>query len=347
MGAIVITDPSKLYQMGIDSSLRDKNSEAALSSALASDIDAAYGGSEYSAAYWEAVYDAISKAGEDLTPMDLFAIMGAYYKGGPDAFLETFFKDNLSSSSYLKGLAGNYFVPEKWGPYITTDKGYNEWQDDDGLHHIDGSVELNEAGETAYYNKVAEITEGIVGTIDANGNLKTMDGTLVGAVDENGYLRTNDNNLLGVIGSDGSLKTADGVLVGAKTEDGKLKVYSSSTDQAIANAARAISRSINNNKRTEPRFFARGDIINRPTLSWTGEDGPEAIIPLSQKYRARGLSLWEEATKALGIAPSFTMPTIKASFPQEKENMNVSQTINVTVQNEDSSNDFYAITNLL
>lgn len=92
---------------------------------------------------------------------------------------------------------------------------------------------------------------------------------------------------------------------------------------------------------------ARGNIITRPTVSWVGEDGPEAIIPLSQKYRDRGLSLWEEATKALGIAPSFTMPTIKASFPQQKENMNVSQTINVTVQNEDSSNDFYAITNLL
>ena len=97
----------------------------------------------------------------------------------------------------------------------------------------------------------------------------------------------------------------------------------------------------------KPEFNARGNIINRPTLSWVGEDGPEAIIPLSQKYRDRGLSLWEEATKALGIAPSFTMPTIKASFPQQKENMNVSQTINVTVQNEDSSNDFYAITNLL
>ena len=95
------------------------------------------------------------------------------------------------------------------------------------------------------------------------------------------------------------------------------------------------------------KLNAEGDIVNRPTISMIGEDGPEAIIPLSQKYRDRGLSLWEEATKALGIAPSFTMPTIRASFPQQKDNMNVSQTINVTVQNEDSSNDFYAITNLL
>ena len=181
-----------------------------------------------------------------------------------------------------------------------------------------------------------------------------MDGTLVGAVDENGYLRTNDNNLLGIIGSDGSLKTEDGVLVGAVDENGQLKVYSSSTDQAIADAAQKIIddieiKVINNYYWNDgnPEFNARGNIINRPTLSWVGEDGPEAIIPLSQKYRARGLSLWEEATKALGITPSFTMPTIRASFPQEKENMNVSQTINVTVQNEDSSNDFYAITNLL
>ena len=92
---------------------------------------------------------------------------------------------------------------------------------------------------------------------------------------------------------------------------------------------------------------AEGNIINRPTLSWVGEDGPEAIIPLSQKYRDRGISLWEKATEALGIMPSISMPTIRTSFPQQKENMNVSQTINVTVQNEDSSNDFYAITNLL
>lgn len=46
---------------------------------------------------------------------------------------------------------------------------------------------------------------------------------------------------------------------------------------------------------------ATGNIINTPTLSWVGEDGAEAIIPLTSKYRSRGLSLWEQAGEALGV----------------------------------------------
>ena len=135
---------------------------------------------------------------------------------------------------------------------------------------------------------------------------------------------------------------------------GKMETEDSTVANSITDFKSQIIDTITDNDNSSfvdndivPDQNAYGNIINRPTLSWVGEDGPEAIIPLSQKYRSRGLSLWEEATKALGITPSFTMPTIRASFPQQKENMNVSQTINVTVQNEDSSNDFYAITNLL
>ena len=133
--------------------------------------------------------------------------------------------------------------------------------------------------------------------------------------------------------------------------NGKLATFDETVSDSItttgASIVTAIEETGEDGDDITPDQNAYGNIINRPTLSWVGEDGPEAIIPLSQKYRSRGLSLWEEATKALGITPSFTMPTIRASFPQQKENMNVSQTINVTVQNEDSSNDFYAITNLL
>jgi TP901 family phage tail tape measure protein len=46
---------------------------------------------------------------------------------------------------------------------------------------------------------------------------------------------------------------------------------------------------------------AEGRIVNRPLLSWVGEDGPEAIIPLGSKRRGRGLELWERAGKALGV----------------------------------------------
>lgn len=46
---------------------------------------------------------------------------------------------------------------------------------------------------------------------------------------------------------------------------------------------------------------ARGSIVAGPLLSLVGEDGPEAIIPLSGKHRDRGLDLWEKAGKMLGV----------------------------------------------
>lgn len=46
---------------------------------------------------------------------------------------------------------------------------------------------------------------------------------------------------------------------------------------------------------------AKGNMIYNPTLSLVGEDGAEAIIPLTSKYRSRGLSLWEQAGEALGV----------------------------------------------
>lgn len=46
---------------------------------------------------------------------------------------------------------------------------------------------------------------------------------------------------------------------------------------------------------------ANGNIIQSKTLSWVGEEGPEAIIPLVPGRRARGLKLWEEAGRRLGV----------------------------------------------
>ncbi|WP_181995754.1 glycine zipper domain-containing protein [Clostridium sp. AM58-1XD] len=49
---------------------------------------------------------------------------------------------------------------------------------------------------------------------------------------------------------------------------------------------------------------ANGGFITSPLLSWVGEDGPEAIIPLGSKRRSRGLSLWKQTGELLGI-PAF------------------------------------------
>ncbi len=47
---------------------------------------------------------------------------------------------------------------------------------------------------------------------------------------------------------------------------------------------------------------ATGNIITSPILSYIGEDGPEAIIPLGGKYRSRGMELWEQAGDMLGVS---------------------------------------------
>lgn len=46
---------------------------------------------------------------------------------------------------------------------------------------------------------------------------------------------------------------------------------------------------------------AEGSIVSGPLLSWVGEDGPEAIIPLGSKRRDRGMDLWLQAGRALGV----------------------------------------------
>ena len=46
---------------------------------------------------------------------------------------------------------------------------------------------------------------------------------------------------------------------------------------------------------------AEGSIVTGPLLSWVGEDGPEAIIPLGSKRCDRGMDLWLQAGRALGV----------------------------------------------
>lgn len=50
-----------------------------------------------------------------------------------------------------------------------------------------------------------------------------------------------------------------------------------------------------------PNTKANGGITSGPELSWIGEAGTEAIIPLSSTRRNRGLQLWQQAGKMLGV----------------------------------------------
>lgn len=50
-----------------------------------------------------------------------------------------------------------------------------------------------------------------------------------------------------------------------------------------------------------PGKKATGGFVNSKQLSWVGEEGPEAIIPLVSGRRGRAVSLWEETGKRLGM----------------------------------------------
>ncbi|WP_431091316.1 tail tape measure protein [Paenibacillus sp. 8b26] len=55
--------------------------------------------------------------------------------------------------------------------------------------------------------------------------------------------------------------------------------------------------------KSKPIAYAQGGYINRPHLGLVGEAGPEVIIPLSGNRRNRGMALWEQAGKMLGVRP--------------------------------------------
>lgn len=55
------------------------------------------------------------------------------------------------------------------------------------------------------------------------------------------------------------------------------------------------------NSGRKPGKRASGGFTSGPELSWIGEDGPEAVIPLSGKYRRRGLELYQKTGSYLGV----------------------------------------------
>ena len=79
---------------------------------------------------------------------------------------------------------------------------------------------------------------------------------------------------------------------------------------------------------------ANGGIYDGAMLSWVAEDGPEAIIPLSSERRDRGLDLWLQAGRMLGVnefadggilAPyAGTFASFSGDYPEDADEENVS-----------------------
>jgi hypothetical protein len=60
--------------------------------------------------------------------------------------------------------------------------------------------------------------------------------------------------------------------------------------------------------------YAIGGILTRPHLGMVAEAGPEAIIPLSARMRARAMDLWLETGRRLGVRP-YAMGDISVAVP--------------------------------
>ena len=77
------------------------------------------------------------------------------------------------------------------------------------------------------------------------------------------------------------------------------------TGLAAASSAATTLQQVLSNPTLDQRpsyMRANGGFTNGPELSWVGEDGPEAIIPLGAKRRGRGLELYEQVGEILGVA---------------------------------------------
>ena len=72
------------------------------------------------------------------------------------------------------------------------------------------------------------------------------------------------------------------------------------------NTAIANSKTSNGVTKTMPQYsYSHGGFITKPHVGLVGEDGPEAIIPLSSKYRSNALRLWGEVGKRIA-EPGFS-----------------------------------------
>lgn len=69
----------------------------------------------------------------------------------------------------------------------------------------------------------------------------------------------------------------------------------------IASIRYAVSRYGSLAKAYQGHGYANGGFVDKKELAWHGEEGEEVIIPLIQKRRQRGIDLWVQAGKKLGV----------------------------------------------
>lgn len=69
---------------------------------------------------------------------------------------------------------------------------------------------------------------------------------------------------------------------------------------------------------TKAKRHANGGFVNGTTLSYVGEDGPEAIIPLGGKRRQRGIQLWQQAGVMLNVQEKSNKRLAHKTLKKEK-----------------------------
>jgi hypothetical protein len=107
-------------------------------------------------------------------------------------------------------------------------------------------------------------------------------------------------SILGAIGTGALVGTGTGMLVGA----GVMSPVTAMLGTILGAGAGAFGgRAAVSALYDRVIPYATGGILTRPHLGLVAEAGPEAIIPLSTRMRARALALYEETGRRLGVRP--------------------------------------------
>ncbi|WP_254306593.1 tape measure protein [Clostridium sp. 001] len=143
--------------------------------------------------------------------------------------------------------------------------------------------------------------------LDSNGNLLDVNSLVQDSQANLALSMTNlsdtVNNLNGNMGGLGN-KQSEGLWGKVKNFFG---IGNSPTTSSTSKQVNTVSN--NSTKGTDvlsiltgkPTYKANGGVTTGPELSVIGEAGSEAIIPLSSNRRNRGLSLWQQAGRILGV----------------------------------------------
>lgn len=121
-----------------------------------------------------------------------------------------------------------------------------------------------------------------------------------------------------------------GTSVGQALKDGIVSMVSSAVAEAgsliasIPGKIAGLGGKIMSGIKSVVPGLSKGGIVNSPTLSITGESGPEAVIPLSGNMRGRAHGLLKQAGAVLGynVEPNGQAPKIShsASYHREAHN---------------------------